>query len=50
MSHLYEIHVVEPEDFDEHNIGQRYKGGTIIDGLGGVNDESLLLTVVEDGE
>ena len=46
MTHHYEVHHVSDKEYENHNIGERFKGGTVINGISGVNDEALLVTVV----
>ena len=48
MTHHYEVHQVSDEDYENHSIGERFKGGTVINGIAGVNDEALLVIIVSD--
>ena len=46
MTHHYEVYHVSDKEYENHSIGERFKGGTVINGISGVNDEALLVTVV----
>ena len=48
MTHHYEVHQVTDKEYENHSIGERFKGGTVINGISGVNDEGLLVIVVSD--
>ena len=50
MTHRYEVYQVTDEEYKNYDIGEHFKGGTVINGIAGVNDEALLVTVVSRDE
>ena len=48
--YIYEVYEVSKEVFNKTTIGAPYKGGQIADGIGGLDNELLLIVGYEIGE
>ena len=40
----YQVHLVSPEEYDAVDLGEQFKGGVVVDGCSGVENDCLLVT------
>ena len=48
MTYTYQIYVVDDATYEAHRIGEQYQGGRVVDGIGGLNNEQLLVVAYEE--
>ena len=47
MTYTYQVYVVDGATYEAHRIGDRYQGGRVVDGIGGMGQDKLLVVAYE---
>ena len=43
MTYSYQVYVVDGATYEAHRVGDRYQGGRVVDGIGGMGQDQLLV-------
>ena len=50
MTYTYQVYVVDGATYEAHRVGDQYQGGRVVDGIGGMGQDQLLVVAYKKPE